>query len=114
MDGIREISSGRLTIEPLPPNITSVQPGGGFCYRVELAWGRWRRWFLKTFRAGYVRRMAELRVGDTAGAPHEILDPRRPEILPQPGAPAIGRPRPIAFAGAIVFPLPAGGWPSCK
>jgi phosphatidylserine decarboxylase len=31
---------------------------------------------LKTFRRGYVRRMAELRRGDPTGAPHEILDPR--------------------------------------
>jgi phosphatidylserine decarboxylase len=41
-----------------------------------MAWGRWRRWYLHRFRAGYVRRMAELRSGDTAGAPHEIVDPR--------------------------------------
>lgn len=61
---------------PLPDNIRSVQPGGGFCYSVELAWGRWRRGYLKTFRRGYVARMAALRRGDTAGAPHEILDPR--------------------------------------
>ncbi len=61
---------------PLPDNIRSVQPGGGVCYQIELAWGRWRRWFLKTFRRGYVRRMADCRRGDTAGAPHEILDPR--------------------------------------
>lgn len=66
----------RSTPEPLPDNITSVQPGGGVCYRVELAWGRWRRWYLKRFRPGYVRRMAELRQGDGRGAPHEILDPR--------------------------------------
>ena len=62
---------------PLPqPRSMSVQPGGGFCYQVELAWGRWRRWYLKNFRPGYVRRMAALREGDAAGAPHEILDPR--------------------------------------
>ena len=60
----------------LPDNIRSVQPGGGKCYAVELAWGRLRRWYLKTFRGGYVRRMAERRRGDAAGAPHEILDPR--------------------------------------
>src|SRR5207247_942292 len=36
----------RLTPVPLPENIASVQPGGGFCYRVELLWGRWRRWYL--------------------------------------------------------------------
>ncbi|MCD4727578.1 MAG: phosphatidylserine decarboxylase [Pirellulales bacterium] len=61
---------------PLPENFVSVQPGGGVCYRVELAWGRWRRWRLKRFRPGYVRRMAALRRGDTDGAPHEVLDPR--------------------------------------
>ena len=68
--------SHRATVEPLPENITSVQPGGGTCYALELAWGRWRRWWLKTFRGGYVRRMAELRQGDPTGAPHELLDPR--------------------------------------
>jgi phosphatidylserine decarboxylase len=66
----------RAVPEPLPENIRSVQPGGGVCYQFELAWGRLRRWCLKRFRPGYVRRMAELRRGDPAGAPHEILDPR--------------------------------------
>jgi phosphatidylserine decarboxylase len=66
----------RATPQPLPENFSSVQPGGGLCYRVELAWGRWRRWWLKHFRPGYVRRMAGLRRGDCEGAPHEILDPR--------------------------------------
>lgn len=61
---------------PLPDNIRSVQPGGGKCYQIELAWGRLRRWYLKTFRRGYVERMAQLRQGDASGAPHEILDPR--------------------------------------
>jgi phosphatidylserine decarboxylase len=60
----------------LPDNIRSVQPGGGKCYAIELAWGRWRRWYLKTFRPGYVREMAARRLGDASGAPHEILDPR--------------------------------------
>ena len=68
--------NARLEPQPLPDNIRSVQPGGGYCYQVELLWGRWRRWYLKHFRPGYVRRMAELRQGDAAGAPHEILDPR--------------------------------------
>jgi phosphatidylserine decarboxylase len=61
---------------PLPPEMTGVQPGGGWCAQVEMAWGRLRRWYLKRFRPGYVRRMAELRQGSTDGAPHEILDPR--------------------------------------
>ncbi len=66
----------RATVEPLPENFAGVQPGGGRCYRIELAWGRWRRWWLKRFRPGYVARMAERRHGDPDGAPHEILDPR--------------------------------------
>jgi phosphatidylserine decarboxylase len=71
-----EKPSSRMTPAPVPENLRSVQPGGGFCYRVELAWGRLRRWYLRTFRPGYVRRMADLRQGSTAGAPHDILDPR--------------------------------------
>lgn len=66
----------RLLPEPLPDNIRSVQPGGGFCYQVELLWGRWRRWWLRHFRRSYVCRMAQCRRGSTEGAPHEILDPR--------------------------------------
>ena len=66
----------RAVPRPLPDNMPSAQPGGGVCYSVELAWGRWRRWYLKRFRGGYVGRMAELRRGDPAGAPHDILDPR--------------------------------------
>jgi phosphatidylserine decarboxylase len=66
----------RTAVEPLPANIRSVQPGGGVCYRIELAWGRGRRWWLKHFRPGYVRKMAARRQGDASGAPHEILDPR--------------------------------------
>ena len=65
-----------MPAEPLPANIRGVQPGGGVCYSVEMAWGGVRRALLKTLRPGYVRRMAELREGDTRGAPHEILDPR--------------------------------------
>ncbi len=64
------------SLTPLPKNIRSVQPGGGKCYQIELAWGHLRRWYLKTFRAEYVEQMAALRLGDTDGAPHEILDPR--------------------------------------
>jgi phosphatidylserine decarboxylase len=69
-------TSSRFAPQPLPENFVSVQPGGGVCYRIELAWGRWRRWWLRRIRPGYVRRMAELRQGNCDGAPHEILDPR--------------------------------------
>jgi phosphatidylserine decarboxylase len=62
--------------EPLPANIPSTQPGGGRCYRLELAWGRVRRWYLKRFRNGYIRRMAQKRRGSLDGCPIEVLDPR--------------------------------------
>lgn len=71
-----QIKTSQSLPEPLPPEITGVQPGGGVCMRVEMAWARVRRWYLKQFRPGYVRRMAELRRGSADGAPHEILDPR--------------------------------------
>jgi phosphatidylserine decarboxylase len=67
---------GRSTPQPLPTNIHSVQPGGGVCYQVELAWARCRRWWLKTFHVNYVRGMAALRRGTGSGAPHEVIDPR--------------------------------------
>lgn len=79
MSGMMSIAppeTDRAAPQPLPANIPSAQPGGGVCYRIELAWGRWRRWWLKHFRPRYVAHMAALRQGDSAGAPHEILDPR--------------------------------------
>ncbi|MBX3413487.1 MAG: phosphatidylserine decarboxylase family protein [Pirellulales bacterium] len=66
----------RAQPEPLSPEIRSIQPGGGNCYSLELAWGCVRRWYLRTFRRGYVARMAALRQGDPTGYPHPMLDPR--------------------------------------
>jgi phosphatidylserine decarboxylase len=66
----------RATPQPLPENIRSAQPGGGCCYRLEMAWGRWRRGWLKRFRPRYLQWMADRRRGSDAGAPHAILDPR--------------------------------------
>jgi phosphatidylserine decarboxylase len=71
-----ETSAERATPEPLPANLLSVQPVGGVCYQLELAWGRWRRWWLRSFRPKYVRQMVEKMQGDAAGAPHALLDPR--------------------------------------
>jgi len=67
---------GRLKIEPMDPQVTSIQPGGGACMRWELLWGRWRRWYLRTFRRRYVARMKDLRQGHQNGCPFEPLDPR--------------------------------------
>ncbi|MEA1950690.1 MAG: phosphatidylserine decarboxylase [Planctomycetota bacterium] len=73
---VMENTQTEATPQPMPAGLDSVQPGSGVCYRVELAWGRWRRWYLKHFRRGYVERMGKSRRGSTEGAPHEILDPR--------------------------------------
>ncbi len=56
--------------------ITSIQPGGGFCFALERAWGRWRRAWLRRVRPGYVRRMAERRQGECPNCPHDIIDSR--------------------------------------
>jgi phosphatidylserine decarboxylase len=71
--GISE-SSPAPALTPAP--ITSVQPGGGFCMDLELAWGRVRRAWLRRFRPGYVQRMAEKRQGQCANCSHDIVDPR--------------------------------------
>jgi phosphatidylserine decarboxylase len=66
----------RLEPKPIPENFVSIQPGGGQCYQIELAWGRLRRWWLSHFCKEYVRRMAERRKGDATGAPHALIDSR--------------------------------------
>lgn len=65
-----------LPLEPMDPQLRSIQPGGGVVWRLELAWGRWRRLWLRTFHRGYVARMAALRKGEFNGCPHDVLDPR--------------------------------------
>jgi phosphatidylserine decarboxylase len=59
-----------------PKELTSIQPGGGFFMNLELGWGRLRRLFLRLFRPGYVRRMADRRLGTCPGCPHDIIDAR--------------------------------------
>ncbi len=73
--------SSMATTAPLPTSlqsapISSIQPGGGFCFALERAWGRWRRAWLRRFRPGYVRRMAERRQGHCPNCPHDIIDAR--------------------------------------
>ena len=75
------LSSMATTAPPIPPSlqsspITSIQPGGGLCFALERAWGRCRRAWLRRFRPGYVRRMAERRQGQCPNCPHDIIDPR--------------------------------------
>lgn len=67
-------AAAALPTAPQAP--TSVQPGGGFCCSLELAWGRVRRWWLRTCRPGYVRRMESLRQGTCPNCQHDVVDPR--------------------------------------
>jgi phosphatidylserine decarboxylase len=56
--------------------MTSVQPGGGWCFRLELAWGRLRRAYLRRLRPAYVSSMLQKRQGQCRNCPHDIIDPR--------------------------------------
>lgn len=56
--------------------IRFIQPGGGFCFGLELFWGRVRRSLLRTFFPGYVKRMESLRRGECPGCTHSIIDSR--------------------------------------
>jgi phosphatidylserine decarboxylase len=56
--------------------IESIQPGGGFCIGLERRWGYWRRFWLRSFRSGYVAEMLEKRQGTCEGCTHEIIDSR--------------------------------------
>lgn len=66
----------RDDLEPMPPQLTTIQPGGGPIMRLELAWGGVRRRWLRTFRRQYVEQMAAKRQGERNPTPHEVLDPR--------------------------------------
>ncbi|QDU79627.1 phosphatidylserine decarboxylase [Polystyrenella longa] len=65
-----------LDPEPMDPQLTTIQPGGGVVIKMEMLWGKFRRTWLKLFRGGYVRRMQELRKGSVNPCPHDVLDPR--------------------------------------
>ncbi len=59
-----------------PQQPENVQPGGGFCMRLELAWGRLRRGYLRRFWPGYVRRMLEKRQGSCERYADDVIDAR--------------------------------------
>ena len=65
-----------MPLPTTPQKPSSVQPGGGTCMNIELAWDRCRRWCLRTFFPGYVQTMQAKRVGDCPGCPHDIIDSR--------------------------------------
>jgi phosphatidylserine decarboxylase len=66
----------RREVQPMDPQLTTIQPGGGIIINLEMLWGRWRRFWLKTFRPGYVKKMESTRKGDFNPCPHDVLDPR--------------------------------------
>jgi phosphatidylserine decarboxylase len=71
--------AGPLTTTPLPPPEApqGVQPGGdGIFVRCELAWGRFRRWYLRRFQPDQTSHWLQLRQGDCPNCPHDIIDPR--------------------------------------
>ena len=93
--------AGRLPVEPLDPAIRSIQPGGGVCLRIELGWGRFRRWYLKLLRPGYVARMAACRRG---GEPLPSRGARSAgsQVLSQPGRLPVGPGgRSVRLAGSV-------------
>lgn len=49
--------------------IQSVQPGGGWGMRLELAWGRFRHWWLKRFFPRYVEQQTASRHGSCETCP---------------------------------------------
>jgi phosphatidylserine decarboxylase len=59
-----------------PRQPESVQPGGGWCMRLELIWGRMRRALLRRFRPGYVRRMLDKRQGSCSRHAGHVIDSR--------------------------------------
>ena len=116
---LAETIPNRATPEPLPENIRSVQPGGGVCYRIELAWGRWRRWWLKHFRPGYVAPHGRPAAGRPPGRPARNPRSPRPEVLPQPLRVLLGAEAddPFRWRGRLPFArwglaeLQLMGWP---
>lgn len=59
-----------------PQTPASVQPGGGACLSIELAWGRLRRGILRAFFPGYVQTMLAKRLGECATYADQVIDSR--------------------------------------
>ena len=70
------VRTGPRELWPMDSQLKDIQPGSGVVIHLEKAWGGVRRCWLKTFRRGYVARMAACRKGDFNPSPHEVLDPR--------------------------------------
>jgi phosphatidylserine decarboxylase len=73
---VSQEKAARLSSGSVAAEIGSVQPSGGWVMGVELAWGRLRRWWLRTFRPKYVADMLARRRGQCVRCPHDIIDQR--------------------------------------
>jgi len=65
-----------MSLPTTPQKPTSVQPGGGTCMAIELAWARFRKSLLRTFFPGYVQAMQQKRQGECPNCTHDIIDSR--------------------------------------
>lgn len=60
----------------MDPAVKTIQPGGGVVMSMELAWGKFRRAYLRKFRPGYVARMMDRRQGQRGDLPFDPVDSR--------------------------------------
>jgi phosphatidylserine decarboxylase len=65
-----------MALPTIPQKPTSVQPGGGTCMAIELAWARFRKFWLRKLCPGYVQTMQANRIGACPNCPHDIIDSR--------------------------------------
>ncbi|MBI1829962.1 MAG: phosphatidylserine decarboxylase [Planctomycetes bacterium] len=65
-----------MPLPTTPQKPTSVQPGGGTCMAIELAWAAFRKFWLRLLFPGYVQAMQAKRRGDCPNCPHDIIDSR--------------------------------------
>src|SRR5580765_1034593 len=65
-----------MPLPTTPQKPSSVQPGGGACMAIELAWARFRKSWLRRFCTGYVQAMQAKRVGECPGCSHDVIDAR--------------------------------------
>ncbi len=65
-----------MPLPTTPQKPTSVQPGGGNCMAIELAWARFRKSCLRKFNPAYVETMQAKRQGECPNCPHDIIDSR--------------------------------------
>ena len=65
-----------MSLPTTPQKPTSVQPGGGLCMAIELAWARCRKFFTRRLFPGYVQAMQAKRQGECHNCTHDILDAR--------------------------------------